>query len=109
MDSGFPLTYPPPGEVRGLRFLDSETLVWNPEKSVGVYNLYRDLIGSLSGLGYGSCKEQDLASETATDSDPLPTDNGYFYLVTAENRLTEEGTKGFDGYGAERPNPSPCP
>ena len=30
-------------------------------------------------------------------------------LVTARNRLTEEGTKGFTSAGAQRSNPAPCP
>jgi len=41
-------------------------------------------------------------SVTDTDSDPLPVSGGFFYLVTAENRLAEEGTKGFTAEGAER-------
>jgi hypothetical protein len=32
-----------------------------------------------------------------------------FYLVTGENRLGEEGTKGRTSTGAERVNPTPCP
>jgi hypothetical protein len=109
MDGGFVGTYPPPGEVPGLRFTGHDTLAWNPERSVGIYNLYRDLMSSLSGLGYGNCEQQDLASETATDTDVPPLEDGYFYLVTAENRLGEEGTKGFDGNGTERANTAPCP
>ncbi len=30
-------------------------------------------------------------------------------LVTARNRLGEEGTRGFRSSGAERPGLSPCP
>ena len=82
---------------------------WNPERSVGVYNLYRDLLGNLSGLGYGDCEQSDLPGTTATDTDRPPAAGGFFYLITAENRLREEGTKGFDSSGSGRPNPSPCP
>jgi hypothetical protein len=109
MDGGFVGTYRPPGEVPRLRFTAHDTLEWDPEKSVGVYNLYRDLMSNLSGLGYGDCERRDLVSETATDTDAPPLEDGYFYLVTAENRLGEEGTKGFNGGGTERPNPAPCP
>jgi hypothetical protein len=35
-------------------------------------------------------------------------DDGFFYLVTVENRLSEEGTKGFDSGGGERTG-SACP
>jgi hypothetical protein len=34
---------------------------------------------------------------------------GLFYLLTAENRLAEEGTIGTDSDGGERANDSPCP
>ena len=109
VDGSFVFGYPPPGEVHGLWFSDEQTLHWNPERSVGDYNLYRDLLSSLSGLSYGACEQHDLPDNTATDTDPVPGGDGHFYLVTAENRLEEEGTKGADSDGAERPNPNPCP
>jgi hypothetical protein len=109
LGGGFIGAYPPPGEVLHLRLTDQETLVWDPERSVGVYHLYRDSLGSLSGLGYGACEQYDLLTTTTIDSDVPAVDNGYFYLVTAENRLGEEGTKGRDSSDAERPNPAPCP
>ena len=102
MDGGFTIAYPPPGEVTGLTFPDKQTLAWNPEKSVGDYNLYRDLVGNLSGLGFGSCVQQALPGETTVDTDVPPAGNAFFYLVTAENTLDEEGTKGFQSNGLER-------
>lgn len=109
MDGGFGTAYPPPGEVSGLSFSDKQILNWNPERSVGVYNLYRDLMSNLSGLGYGECHEQDMVVATVTDADEPPGNDGYFYLVTAENRLGEESVKGSDSGGATRVNASPCP
>jgi hypothetical protein len=106
---GFVAPYPPPGEVSGLVFSDNQTLVWDPEPSTGIYNLYRDLISSVTGLGYGSCEQQDLPNETAVDPGLPPGDDGYFYLVTVENLLAEEGTKGFATNTTERANPAPCP
>jgi hypothetical protein len=94
MSSSLTAGYPPPGQVWGLRFSDRQTLVWEPERSVGVYNLYRDRLNSLPSLGYGSCEQPGLTVPTATDSDPAPAGDGFFYLVTATNRLGEEGTKG---------------
>lgn len=102
-DVGFDAAYPPPGEVAGtcgtagscLRFTDAQTLTWPAESSAGVYNLYRDLASNLTGLGYGQCEQQDLNGTTTTDGDPVPSGDGFFYLVTVENRLGEEGTKGF--------------
>jgi len=109
MDGGFTSAYRPPGEIPELWFSDKQTLNWDPEKSVGVYNLYRELLSTLSSLGYGSCEQHDITGETTTDVDSPPGGDGYFYLVTAENRIGEEGTKGKDSDDAERPNDSPCP
>ena len=108
MDTSFVSGYPPPGEVTGLRFTDETTLVWDAERSVGVYDLYRDALAALSGGGYGVCFQPDLPDATATDGDPVSPGGGFFYLVTAENRLGEEGTKGTDGAGAERDG-NACP
>jgi len=102
MGGGFGPAYPPPREITGLRFTDKTTLVWDPEKSVGVYNFYRDLISNLAGLGFGNCQQQDLVAATAMDADAVPLNDGFFYLATAENRLDEEGTKGSRSNGTER-------
>ncbi|MDQ7006720.1 MAG: hypothetical protein Q9Q40_05775 [Acidobacteriota bacterium] len=102
VDGSFAGAYPPPGEVPGLRLTDSTTLVWDAEKSVGVYNVYRDALAALSGGGYGTCWRQDLPEATTTDPDVPGSGGGFFYLVTAENRLDEEGTKGSDSGGAPR-------
>jgi hypothetical protein len=101
--------YPPPGEVAGLRFTDNETLVWDPERSAGIYNLYRDLVGDLATLGYGQCEQPDLAGETTTDNDLPGNGQAFFYLITAENMLTEEGTRGTDSVGADRGQADACP
>jgi hypothetical protein len=102
MNGSFAATYAPPGEVLGLIFLDEQTLAWNPEGSAGNYNLYRDSMGVLSGLGYGLCLQQELAAATTIDGESPSPGGGYFYLVTVENLLDEEGPKGFDSYGAPR-------
>lgn len=109
MDGGFVSPYPPPQEVIGLEFSDNQALLWNPEGSTGTYDLYRGLVSTLSGLAYGSCHQQGLTDETTTVADVPPSGDSYFYLVTAENLLSEEGTKGFDSTGTERASPSPCP
>ena len=109
LDTGSVAPYPPPGEVTGLIFVDDETLQWDPEPSVGSYSLYRELISSVAGLGYGSCEQQEIPDETTTDNDLPPGSDGFFYLVTAANLLGEEGTKGYDSSATERPTPAPCP
>ncbi len=106
LDSGFGVAYPPPGEVAAmcggagacLAFTDLQTLIWPTERSAGHYNLYRD---DTSG-GYGTCEQQDLGATTATDLSAPSTGNAFYYLVTVENRLAEEGTKGFQSGAIER-------
>ena len=98
MDGGFVGAYPPPGEVDGLSLTDKQTLVWSGEPSAGVYNLYRDDTSD----GYGNCEEQNIAATTTTDAATPTTNNTFYYLVTVENRLAEEGTKGFQSDDAER-------
>ena len=99
-DAGFPTGYPLPGEVTGLLFRDKVSLHWDPEESVGVYNLYRDLVSNLTAPGFDGCEQQDLPSTMATDSTAVPAGDGYFYLVTAENPF---------GGTPERANSPPCP
>jgi hypothetical protein len=107
-DGGFVAGFPPPVEVLNLRWTSSSTMVWDPEKSVGSYALYRDLVSTLPG-GFGTCLQPNLLSETASDSSLPPVGAAWFYLVTARNVLAEEGTKGHRSNGLERPNPAPCP
>jgi hypothetical protein len=108
MSPGLVSAYPPPGEVVNVRLSDPTTLAWDPEKSAGVYNLYRGTVGSLPGT-YGSCYQLSLTSNTTTDTISPPPSQIWFYLVTVENGLWEEGTKGYASNGAQRGNPTPCP
>jgi hypothetical protein len=108
MDSAFLPAYRPPGEALGLRFSNKTTLVWNPEPSIGKYEVYRGLISSLPGT-WGACFASSLASESAPDTQVPVKGTGYFYLVTARNRLGEEGTKGKRSNGSPRTNTNPCP
>ncbi len=50
LDGGIVGSVKPAGEVLGLRFDDSTTLVWNPEGSIGSYSLYRDTLASLGAV-----------------------------------------------------------
>lgn len=108
VDSGFASLYPPPGETLQLVFSSRTTLTWRPERSTGAYNLYRDGLAGLPG-GYGECLQASLAMPSWDESGTPGPGTGWFYLVTAENRIGEEGTKGFRSDGGERANPSPCP
>ncbi len=99
VDAGLVAAYPPPGQVSGLMFTTETDLEWAPEGSLGDYNLYRDLMSNLTGLGYGACEQQGISGTATTDSDAVPASDGFFYLVTAMNSLAEEGTKGFQASG----------
>jgi hypothetical protein len=91
--TGFVDGLAPPGEVEGVAFTDKITLTWNPERSVGTYQVYRDSLGSLPGDD-GECFASGSSSEGAVDADAPQAGDGWFYLVTAKNSLGEEGTKG---------------
>jgi hypothetical protein len=107
--TGFPAAYPPPGEVATVTFSNKTTLTWTPEGSTGTYNLYRGVVTDLPGT-YGACKTPaNIVGQTITDTDVPLSGQCFFYLVTAENRITEEGTMGYASSGAEHPNATPCP
>jgi hypothetical protein len=109
-DGGFVSAYSPPGEVGGLRFGPGHAnLSWDPESSVGDYAVYRDTVSSLPGLGAGACWQHGMTTVGVADPAVPSSGEGFFYVVTARNRLGEEGTKGFRSSGAERANASPCP
>ena len=109
LEGGFVAAYLPPLEVTGLDFVDIDTLSWNPERAAGSYRLYRGELASLSGLGYGSCLLANILPPTAEEASVPASGEGFFYLVTSTNRLYEEGSKGSDSNGVERPNPAACP
>lgn len=108
VSGGFVGTYPPPGEVSGLRFKNRTLLAWDGEPSTGAYNLYRDLLGALTGGDFGQCFKRDLPDTDEPDAEVPGPGEGFFYLVTAKNRLEEEGTKGESSSGAYRGGTS-CP
>jgi hypothetical protein len=108
MDGGFASAYPPPGEVKGDVFASKTLYSWNPEKSVGTYNVYRSTIASLPG-SFGACLGGSVTQTSYTDAAEPAPGTGYFYLVTAENRLREEGTKGYQSSGVQRTNTASCP
>lgn len=108
VDVGFPASYRPPLEVQNLIFTDPVTLSWDPDGSVGTYALYRGQV-PVFDPNYGSCLENDISGSTTTDGSTPGPGLAYFYLLTARNRLEEEGTKGMDSDNDERDNSFPCP
>ncbi len=107
-DVGLPPSLKPPGEVLDLRFSTQTTLTWQPEHSVGSYSVYRGLLSHVPA-NYGSCLVSNLATELATDSDTPSVGQCFVYLVTAHNRIDDEGPLGSTSSGAPIPNNSPCP
>ena len=101
-------TYRPPLEISGLVFVDKTTLEWIGSPAAGSYNLYRDTVTNLAGASYGNCIQQGIPSSTTMDADAVPGGETFFYLVTVENRLGEEGGKGSQSDGMERIGSS-CP
>ena len=108
MDGGFVPPYPPPGEVLNLRFTSATAFGWDPEVSVGTYDVYKGLVSGLPS-GYGTCLASGLTLTQATDATTPSSGQCFFYLATAKNRLAEEGTMGKKSDGTPRPNGSPCP
>ncbi len=109
MQGGFAASLLPPGEVMNLRFTGPADLAWDVEPSVGDYALYRGVITDPFDPEYGTCVSSGLATESTSDNTTPGFGAALFYLVTARNRLREEGTKGADSDLVERANPAPCP
>lgn len=105
-DGGFVSHYRPAGEVIAVRFTNPTTLQWNAEASAQWYEVYRDT--TLPGT-FGTCFASDLTTATVADAATPSIGSRFFYLITARNRIREEGTKGFGSSGLERPNTLPCP
>src|SRR5437867_6936953 len=89
VDGGFVGRYRPAGEVKGLLFSNAATLQWNPDPSADRYEIYRGATSTLPGT-FGTCFASDLTIVTANDASIPSKGAGYFYLVTARNRLGEE-------------------
>ena len=106
VDGGFVSHYRPAGEVTAVRFTNPTMLQWNAEPSAQWYEVYRAT--SLPGT-FGTCFANDLTTTSVADASTPSIGSRFFYLVTARNRLREEGTKGFGSTGAQRPNTLPCP
>ncbi len=83
LDAGFVDAYPPPKEVLNVRWTTSTSLAWDPEPSVGNYDLYRNLLSTLPGT-FGSCFQSGIAGESWTDATTPSTGTGWFYIVTPE-------------------------
>lgn len=110
LTGGFVTSYPLPGEVTNVSFIDSTSLWWSREPSADTYNIYIGDVTTPWDVDYGLCSQagvpRSLTGTPVTSIPPLG--HALFILVTAEN-VFEEGTKGFDSNKALRPNGTPCP
>ena len=97
LDAGLVGSYPPPVEITGLVFTSVNNFEWDPFPGIGTYNVYRGLIGGFDP-SYGACSQTGVITNSASDGPPI-TSPGLFYLVTTENKLAEEGTKGRNDLG----------
>jgi len=107
VDAGHVVRYLPPGEP-WLVWSDATTLAWTRDRGAIRYDVYR---GPVSGLpaAEGACLAEDLEGPPFAEiSRPAPG-AGFFYLVTAANRLDEEGSRGRRSDGSERSAANPCP
>jgi hypothetical protein len=111
--------YRAPGEVGGLRVgadLLTDRIGWCPEDhDCGSDTVYTIVRGLLSELPVGSgqseiCLATALDATRYDDTEVLPANTGFWYIVRANNDCGV-GTYGFDSGGNERPGPisETCP
>lgn len=109
ISSGFTVSYPPPSEVLNLRFTSKTEMIWDPEWSVGTYNVYRGITYDLPSGDYGNCVAYNLTSTSYSDTEIPISGHCFFYIITAVNKIKEEGTMGYKSDGTKRNNFRPCP
>lgn len=108
LGAGFSTRYRSPGEIGNLRFQSRVALLWDDDPSTGTYNVYRDTLSTLPA-GAGACLQSGIQGASYIASAVPTTGTGWFFLVTAENLLGEEGTLGTGAGGLARAGVSTCP
>jgi hypothetical protein len=105
-------SYAPAGEVQGAAFdqpgFPTGAISWTAMPTAVRYNLYRGATGTLPG-SFGSCLASNIPNTYYSDPALPSSKAGYFYLTTGENRLGEQGTKGFQSNGMQRTSSPICP
>ena len=95
-------TLPPALEVESLRFESTSRLIWQVERSLGTYRIYR------GGPTTQSCIGQ--AAQTHFEDAALPSPSSAFYfLVTAVDAGGVEGSAGRSSSGSLRTPSGSCP
>jgi len=112
LSGGIVGAYAPPSEVETMAFGpgagSATTVLWSPIPTAVRYDVYRGPTGRLPGT-YGSCLASDLVGSAYNDPVAPGSGTAFFYLVTGENRLGEEGTKGYQSNGTVRTAAPACP
>jgi hypothetical protein len=100
-----------PEQVLNVEWDNNFRMVWDAEFSAVEYHIYRDDLANLSYASFGVCRDDLDTNRTDLQLDDLEEpapEAGFFYLVSAEDSLAEEGTLGY-ATGAERSNYGACP
>ena len=108
MGTSFFQGYLPPGEVQGLRWLSGSHLAWDADPASVTYNVYRDGLAGLPGT-HGECLADEVGGTAYAEATNPAPGAGFFYLVTAENRLNEESSRGVQSDGNPRSELNACP
>ena len=105
-----PVVFAQPFEVQNLQIAnDKETLSWDVESTAVHYNVYRGYMHDFATDYYGTTLEPEVATTSIVSSTATTPGRGFFYLVTAVNAASEEGSMGSSPTDAERPNVFPWP
>jgi hypothetical protein len=107
---GFVDAYSPPAEVVGVHWIDRVTAAWSPARSAGIYSIHSGSLEVLRGSGSpADCLATGIAGTGAVVPQLPSAGTGRFYLVSARNHVGEEGSRGSDSNGVERPRGTDCP
>ncbi len=99
-----------PGPVANLRWLDHDTLVWDPVPVAVEYHVYRQPVTSLGYDSFGTCEDTldtDRTDTELVDAGEPAIGATWTYLITADDG-GDEGTLGL-ATCTERSNFAPCP
>ncbi len=97
-----------PPEVPNFRFVDADTLAWDPSPGAQFYNVYRGRLSDLIAGTPPQCHAYEVGATTfASHQDPAATGEIFVYLVTGES-AGGEGTPGEASSGTPRVLRGPC-
>jgi hypothetical protein len=98
---------PDDGEVELLQIAGTEGFRLRPESGAVGYTVYRQRLGWLSPINFGTCRHAGPAVEVFHDADLPPPGEGFAYLAAALT-AAGEGSLGQGAHGELRVNSRPC-